>query len=264
MDLPGLRPPEEHPLKADPAAQLRLLDLQELDTRADTLSHRLRTLPEIAEQAEAEAEYRTLFDAQRDLAIAVDDLTAEQKRADRDVEQVKARRERDQGRMDAGQVTNPKDLERMTGELESLQRRIATLEDEELEVMERLEETQGKLDDVRRHLDAAKDRAGSAAAARQEKSTALEGELRGVAGEREQVVPDVPADLLALYEKLRASKGGTGAALLRRKECGGCRLTLNQADLAAIVKAPEDDVVRCEECGRILVRTAESGLPSPI
>ncbi|KAJ1684152.1 hypothetical protein LUZ63_020445 [Rhynchospora breviuscula] len=225
---------------------------RELDTRADTLAHRLRTLPEIAEQAAAEAEHRTLFDAKRDLVIAVDDLTAEQRRADRDVEQVRARRERDQGRMDAGQITNPKDLERMSGELESLQRRIATLEDEELEVMERLEETQGRLDDVLRHLDAAQDRAAAAAASRQEKSAALQNELADVAAQREQVVPDLPEDLLALYERLRSSKGGTGAALLRRKECGGCRLTLNPADLNAVVRAPEDEVVRCEECDRIL------------
>jgi len=65
---------------------------------------------------------------------------------------------------------------------------------------------------------------------------------------------------MALYEKLREQKNGVGAAALRRRECGGCRLTLNASDLAVIAKAPADDVVRCEECGRILVRTSESGL----
>ena len=40
----------------------------------------------------------------------------------------------------------------------------------------------------------------------------------------------------------------------------GCRLTLNASDLGIIAKAPADEVMRCEECNRILVRTGESGL----
>ena len=82
----------------------------------------------------------------RDARIVVDDLTVEQTKADREVEQVKTRRERDRTRMDSGQITNPKDLERMQHELVSLERRISTLEDAELEVMEKLEEAQQVLD----------------------------------------------------------------------------------------------------------------------
>ncbi len=65
---------------------------------------------------------------------------------------------------------------------------------------------------------------------------------------------------MTLYAKLREQKGGVGAAALRRRECEGCRLTLNASDLAVIAKAPADDVLRCEECNRILVRVPESGL----
>jgi predicted nucleic acid-binding Zn-ribbon protein len=65
---------------------------------------------------------------------------------------------------------------------------------------------------------------------------------------------------MGLYEKLRVQKAGVGAAALRRRECGGCRLTLNASDLALIGKAPSDEVIRCEDCSRILVRTGESGL----
>jgi predicted nucleic acid-binding Zn-ribbon protein len=65
---------------------------------------------------------------------------------------------------------------------------------------------------------------------------------------------------MALYDRLRNSKGGVGAAALRARECGGCRLSLDNAELAVIRKAPSDEVIRCEECQRILVRTSESGL----
>jgi len=73
-------------------------------------------------------------------------------------------------------------------------------------------------------------------------------------------VAELPSDLLALYDRLRESKGGVGAALLRAGSCGGCMLDLDHAELATIRAAADDDVIRCEECSRILVRTSESGL----
>ena len=135
-----IRPHRRRALKADPAAQLALLDLQELDSRADLLRHQRETLPELAEIAALTAARAELDGKRRDAQISVDDLTAEQAKVDADVEQVKTRRTRDQDRMDQGLISNPKDLERMQGELESLQRRITSLEDDELEVMARLED----------------------------------------------------------------------------------------------------------------------------
>ena len=77
---------------------------------------------------------------------------------------------------------------------------------------------------------------------------------------REDIAGQVGADLLALYEKIRTSSGGTGAAALRQRRCGGCQLELNAVDLQQIRTAADDEVARCEECRRILVRTPESGL----
>lgn len=247
-------------LKADPSAQLELLELQDLDTRHDTVQHRLRTLPEIARLKELDEQRSRLDGRVRDLRVAVSDLTEEQSRADADVEQVKARRERDQGLVDAGSVSDPKALERMLGELESLQRRIATLEDVELDVMQRLEDTQAELDAHEIELGKVDDEIAQVRAARDVKVRDLEQEAAELQAERGQVAAKVPDELLALYEKLRAQKGGVGAAALRRKECEGCRLAINTIELARIAKAPADEVIRCEECGRILVRTQESGL----
>lgn len=247
-------------MKADPAAQLKLLDLQELDSRIDTLRHRLRTIPEAAELAGLEAKRQELEGTVRDLQIQVSDLTREQSRADADVEQVKTRQQRDQSMIDAGAVKDPKALERMLGELESLKRRISVLEDAEIEVMERLEAAQQQLDAHQRELDALDDDRTTLEAARATKAADLEKELAEHTGERAGLVAAVPADLLSLYEKLRVQRGGVGAGALRRKECGGCGLSLNSVDLGRIAKAPADEVIRCEECDRILVRTAESGL----
>lgn len=247
-------------LKADPFAQLKLLDVQALDSRADQLRHQLTSLPELAEIAALTQTRTSLQEQVRDAHIVMDDLSTDQRKADADVEQVKARRKRDRDRIDQGLITNPKDLERMQHELVSLERRISTLEDEELEVMERVEEAQQSLASLTAQLEAADERLAVLVAARDEKAAALEAELADVVAERGTMIGDLPADLLALYERLRAGKGGLGAAALRARQCEGCRLTLDNAELAVIKKAPSDEVVRCEECQRILVRTGESGL----
>lgn len=234
--------------------------MQELDVRADQLRHRRASLPELAEIATLSKEYRSLDDRVRDQRIVVDDLAAEQEKIDGDVEQVKARRTRDQQRMDQGLITNPKDLARMNDEMASLQRRISTLEDEEIEVMERLEEANSALERLEQEASATQRRLGDLAEIRDREFGEIDGLLTGVAEQRTGAVDGLPADLLALYDRLRESKGGVGAAALRQRQCGGCRLTLDNAELAAIKAAADDQVIRCEECQRILVRTNESGL----
>lgn len=247
-------------MKADPFAQLKLLDVAALDARLDQLRHALSTLPELAEIATLEAERAKLADQARDARILVDDLTREQKKADLDVEQVRTRRERDRTRMDQGLITNPKDLERMSHELESLERRISDLEDIELDVMERLEEAQSALTATTEAISEADARLATLGEARDSKAEQLRNDLAEAAAERSLTIQDMPEELMGLYERIRTQKGGVGAAELRARQCGGCRLTLNAADLAVIAKAPSDEVVRCEECQRILVRTGESGL----
>jgi predicted nucleic acid-binding Zn-ribbon protein len=190
----------------------------------------------------------------------VDDLASAQAKADADVEQVKARRTRDRDRMDAGQITNPKDLERMQHELTSLDRRISTLEDEELEVMEQLEQAQASLSELSGQVAEGDERLSALVTARDLKAAEIDAELDRLTGERATAVEGMPDDLLALYEKLRANKGGVGAAELRQRRCNGCQLTIDNAELAVIRALPSNEVVRCEECQRILVRTGESGL----
>ncbi len=201
-----------------------------------------------------------LGDQARDARIVVDDLTAEQTKVDADVEQVRTRRDRDRNRMDQGLVSNPKDLERMQHEMASLERRIVTLEDEELEVMARLEDAQRTFDEVTAQLADAEQRNGRVEQVRDAKYADIDAELTDLTGRRAPVVGEMPEDLLALYDRLRAAKNGVGAAALRARQCSGCMLTLDNAELGKIRAAADDEVLRCEECQRILVRTEESGL----
>jgi len=247
-------------VKADPSAQVRLLDLQELDSHADLLRHQRRSLPEAARLTELVGA-RTLTDDQaRDARIEVDDLAVEQAKVDADVEQVKARRERDQQRIDQGLISNPKDIQRMQQEMVSLERRITSLEDDEIEVMERAEEAQRTLDSLTAQLTDTDAEIADLTAQRDARLAEIDQALGELDGRRGPIVSDLPGDLLALYDRLRESKGGVGAALLRARRCAGCNLDLDHAEVATIRAAADDEVIRCDDCSRILVRTSESGL----
>ena len=162
--------------------------------------------------------------------------------------------------MDKGLITNPKDLERMQHELVSLDRRISELEDTELEVMEQLENAQAEHARLAERLVAIDARSGELTASRDTAAGDVTQESAQVTDRRKVVADGVPDDLLAVYEKIRTQKGGVGAAALRARRCGGCSLELTASDLGTIAKAPLDEVLRCEECNRILVRTSESGI----
>ncbi|GAA4715663.1 zinc ribbon domain-containing protein [Nocardioides conyzicola] len=234
--------------------------MQELDARADQLRHQRAKLPEIAEIAELTTKRTDVDNLARDVRITIDDLTIEQKKVDLDVEAVKTRRTRDRDRMDQGLITNPKDLERMQHELESLERRISSLEDDELEVMEKIEEAQRELGQYETMVAETDERLSALVAARDDKLATIDEQLQQVQADRVPAAEGLPDDLLALYVKLREQKGGVGAATLRARTCSGCQLTLDSVEMSRIQGLPEDEVVRCEECNRILVRTSESGL----
>ena len=252
--------PEEQTLKADPFAQLKLLDVQALDARLDLLRHQLKNIPETHELEMLLGSRTDLAGRAGDVRIRVDDLTREQKKADLDVEQVKTRRTRDQDRIDQGLISNPKDLERMQHEMVSLERRISELEDTELDVMEQLETAQHEHTDLLRQVSELDEKIAALTETRDAKAGDVSVQLTEVTEERTQTASGMPEDLMALYTKLREQKGGVGAAALHRRRCGGCSLEVNAAELGVIAKAPSNEVLRCEECNRILVRTSESGI----
>ncbi len=247
-------------MKADASAQIQLLEVQALDARADQARHRRAAMPEVKEAEALEAGRREVDDQRRDAQIVVDDLEVAQRKADNDVELVRTRRTRDRDRIDQGLISSPKDLERMQHELESLERRISVLEDEELEVMEQLEEAQASLSEFVQRLAATDERLAELAVVRDEKTAVIDAELAEIEAARGPAIEGLPEDLVALYEKLRAAKGGIGAAEIRQRRCNGCQLGIDNAEIGVIQRAPADLVIRCEECSRILVRTSESGL----
>ncbi|MFI9438723.1 MULTISPECIES: zinc ribbon domain-containing protein [Streptomyces] len=247
-------------MNAAPADQIRLLDVQALDARLQQLAHKRRSLPEHAEIESLNKDLTQL----RDLLVAAQteesDTSREQTKAEQDVDQVRQRAVRDQQRLDSGAVTSPKDLENLQREIVSLAKRQGDLEDVVLEIMERRESAQERVAELTGRVSSVQAKIDDATARRDAAFESLDGEAASVTKEREVISASVPADLLKLYDKLRAQQGGVGAARLYQRRCEGCHIELNITELNDVRSAPRDTVVRCENCRRILVRTSDSGL----
>ena len=246
-------------MNADHDAQLRLLDVQAADTTLAQLAHRRATLPELATLAALDERetglQHELVDAETQLA----DVAADQRRLENEVDTVRSRAQRDEQRLTGGGMP-AKELEGLQHEIATLARRQSTLEDELLEVMERREELDGTVAALRQQCaDLAADRA-TASSARDASFAEIDDASAARAAERAKLAAELPADLLALYERAREHGGGVGAAMLRQRRCEGCHIELSGTELSAVRSAAADEVVRCDNCRRILVRTAESGL----
>ncbi|GIM87882.1 zinc ribbon domain-containing protein [Salinispora arenicola] len=245
-------------MKADPTVQRRLLDLAAIDTTLAQLAHRRRTLPEQAELDGLARELSALEDERARAQVAVDDLDRDIDRLEQDVDQVRARKRKDEDRLAAG-VGPARELEALQHELNSLNRRQSDLEDAELELMEQRETAQGVLVGVEKRIAEAREKRASVEQRRDDNLTEITKEEEFKRGARQPLAADLPGDLVALYDRIREDSG-LGAALLTAGRCGGCRLELSGADRARIRAADPHDVVRCEECRRIMVRTNESGV----
>ncbi|MFM8751585.1 MAG: zinc ribbon domain-containing protein [Actinomycetota bacterium] len=240
-------------MKASKSAQEKLLALQALDSSLIQLDHKAKNLP----VAKLLDEKTIAHASARDLCVAAEteksDIKHELSKSEVDVEQVVARIERDEKRLASGQGT-PKELEQLQHELGSLAKRRAELEEVELEVMVRIEALDQRIASLSQERDALHEEVIKLS---KEKDLALEEINRAknhTTNDRLLLASEIEAELLGLYEKIRTSADGIGAARLHAGQCQGCHLTINASDLSKISALPEDEVVRCEECRRILVR----------
>lgn len=233
--------------------QRRLLDVQALDTRLDQIAHKRKTHPTLSRLAELEAQLADLTTSLVASRTAASDLRRELAKAETDVEQVRTRAERDQQRLDSGAV-GAKDAQALVSELESLARRQGALEEIELDVMERLEAHETALAAVEAahaELVAAKE---AVEVERDAAFAELDAQRAEVASEREQTALGLDERLVATYDKLRARLGGVAVAALRHGRSEASGMPISPAELSRIKTLGPDEIVFCEDTGRILVR----------
>lgn len=238
-------------MDVDHSSLVRLLDLQAEDSAIRRLNERRSSLPEAQRLAEISD---ALAELEADLEIAnkqAEEITREHARLEGEVELADQKIAREEQRLFSGNVSNPKELGSLQAEVAMLKRKKGELEDTLLEVMlqkEQAEETVGRLGEERR---------ASAAEAEElsTKVTALTGEIEGElaahGAARGEIATALPDDLLSVYDRIRESKGGVGAAALEAGTCQGCHTKLPAKEIERL--RAEGGLQRCDNCRRILV-----------
>ncbi|NLA28661.1 MAG: nucleic acid-binding protein [Propionibacterium sp.] len=246
-------------MKADSSAQRALLQVADLDTQMARLRHQRTTLPEHAKLSELQTQRGRLSEQIVAAQTRISDAEAEQERVEIDLVPARARLERNQQKVDAGMIA-AKALQPMLDEIEHLRGRIATLEDNQLEIMQQVEDETAICENLTAERSEIENQMRELLASRNNATAELDIRITQLSEQRANLTGRLPADLMALYEKIAQRVGGTGAAELRARRCGGCGLELDVSEVKRQAAAAPDDLLRCEECGRILVRTENSGL----
>ena len=242
-------------MKASLSDQRQILDVAAFDQKTTALNHTASTLPELAELVSITTKSHNA----RDLRIAAEtelsDVKRELLRAEADVEQIVSRITRDEARLSGGSAS-PKELEQLQHEVGTLNSRRSELEEVELEIMMRVDEIKARLEDLQGQEAAFTEQINELNIRKENALARINGELESIAKERTETLAAVSPELIALYEKIRSTNNGTGAAALVAGACTGCHLSINTVELKRISEISEDEVVRCEECRCILVRGA--------
>jgi uncharacterized protein len=232
-------------------ALLTLLQLQRVDSTIDRLQARLAHLPEQAALDALEAKAQDLDAQIAERQAVFDDVSTRQRRLDFEVDTLVQKIKAESGRLYSGVVSNAKELQDISREVEALKRRKSVLEDNDLEVME-------ERDGVEKELEALTNERSSLAAeiergrlARDEAAGETGLQLTAAEAERQRWVPRVDPQLLQVYDTIRASKGGVGAAAMVDGTCQGCHMRLPAQEAERVRTA--GGLVRCDECQRILV-----------
>ncbi len=231
-----------------------LLTVQQHDLHADQLVHRLANLParaalaQVVDQSDALDRRLATTDARRG------ELSRSQQRLEDEIASLGERANQAEKQLYSGAVSNPRELQALQDDVASIRRRIGQLEDEELEIMELTEPVDAERTELageRERLDADRARIEAELA---EAEADLQAELASVRAERDAAAGEVADDLWAEYDALRVQHGGVAIARLVGSTCQGCHLGLSAVEVDRIRKLGVDDLVHCEECGRLLVR----------
>ena len=244
-------------MKAEVVQQRSLLELAELDAELSRIEHRAKNLPAQQQLEEAQSAHREANDRLATVQIALEDLDGQVAKFESEIDAVRQREDRDRSLLAAGSV-DARQLTELQHELETLERRQASLEDSLLEVMERREELQNQQSVELAQIDELQTKLSEAQNACDEARSEIDQLKHQSLSRRDELVSGLDADLVALYERQR-SRGGAGAGLLQGRRCGACRIEIDRGELARISAAADDDVLRCPECGAILLRVKGTG-----
>jgi predicted nucleic acid-binding Zn-ribbon protein len=227
-----------------------LFALQEIDL---ALSRDRKELEDIESRF---GETDELRDARRLVAERKQELrSAESREKDAEYEADEQRRKIEpvEERLYRGGLTNPKELEDLQAELESLQRRRETLDERALAALDEVEVAQRALDEADAILRQIAGDFDTEQEEMHERRSGLEREIAELEARRTQDSGAIDSELLTLYERIAKKRQGRGIAKVEGGACGGCHISLPMNVLQRARGSAA--ITQCSSCERILYVT---------
>lgn len=225
-----------------------LHELQKVDSTSDAVAAKLQRVVQALRGDRALRLARADSEAKE---AALEEIEARLARSRHERDQVRDRHGTDSQTLYSGKAKSAREVQNLQLEVESLGRRLASLDDALLGIMLEQDEAKEALEAARTLVVAAEERQrGQQAAlgAERDKLMAAQRTLQAQ-GSRLRAASD--AEALAIYDRLRASKNGRAVAELRGSSCSGCGVELPAEEIQR-VRTEGTRLLYCRGCGRIL------------
>lgn len=228
-----------------------LLSLQETDLEIMRTEKRLDELPVKQQIIEVRKKTREVQELKHKAEELVAGLRRAISRNEDETAQLSEKLEAEQAKVMGGTITNPKEIQNLTREMDALRRRKEKLEMEDLGLMERAEKATGQVAKVDAALEQLAAREESLTERFRTEGGELQNALQGLTDARSGLTGRVGDELLSRYEALRSAKGGIGAASLQGLMCTACRMELPAQRVEELRAGPQ--IAICPACRRLLV-----------
>ena len=225
----------------------QLYELQAADLHIENLVRQLDDVEARLRDDRELAEARRQFDR---LQAGLKAIRPQYREAELQAGDLLSKAEEVEKRLYGGSVRNPRELQNLEDDLHQLRRNQAAAEDRQLELLAQLEEAQTAAADAEASLERMEAAWNDTQRHLGEERERLSGELAAAKGQRDRDAAAIDPRRLALYDRLRASRGGQPVARLERGACQGCRLVLPTGEISKMRQAT--GLVQCSSCGRIL------------
>jgi predicted nucleic acid-binding Zn-ribbon protein len=222
----------------------------------DKLRDQRRDLPERAALSECEARAAALDAEHGELQQSREALGRQEHQLGAEVAEVAAKARKVEDTLYSGTINATKELEAHQEEIRLLREKQGELEEAEMELLEQIEAGEAAAAEnraARGSCDEEASRLGKEIA-RQEGE--IDAEIARLTEQREALATGIPGEILTTYERIRAKERmhGRAAARLGEGNCEGCRVKLPVLEYKKMKAQPDDALIVCTSCGRVLVR----------
>lgn len=229
-----------------------LKDLQDVDSRIDSLESKKAGLPQAEEIEMLRAEQSQLELKLAELQNQLRDEEHKQKKMEGELDLISLKIEKEESKLYSGTIANPKELSSIQGEIKSLKKQKDEHETELLEELDVVDGAKENLEEIKAHLASNSEKLSALEAEFNKLFAEIEEEVAELRKNRENILPAIPPDVLELYERLREDKQGVAVAELKDGVCRGCRMELPAEEVDKILHS--DELWQCDNCKRILIR----------